>query len=454
MKRNQYNSPLVAECNTPTGKTLPMSELGLIPMARPTLAQLFAAAHAPQIAMAALIRLRWIAVVGQVLAVGGAQIFLGIPLPLMPIGIVIGLTALSNVFLVVWVRMGRARGWLVPGVLLLDILLLTALLFFTGGWRNPFSELYLVNLAMAVLVLRPRWAWVFVAIVGGCFGSLFVWHQPLVLPPSLPSWAMEAGQWAGLSLSAVLLAVFVGRVVRELHDREKELADARQRAARNAHLAALTTLAAGAAHELGTPLGTIAVVARELELAAATCSAGQEMVEDARLIREEVERCRGILARMRVDIAEDGDKNQGAVSVAELVGRVAADLEPGRRGRLDVELGGSGEERVGAARAVQQAVAVMVRNAFDACGNEDRVRLTAGCVDGRVRLEISDHGCGMSAEVLRRAGEPFFTTKPPGSGMGLGLFLVRLVAERYGGRLAIQSVEGEGTTCVLEMPLV
>jgi two-component system sensor histidine kinase RegB len=177
------------------------------------------------------------------------------------------------------------------------------------------------------------------------------------------------------------------------------------------------------------------------------------MVEDARLIREEVERCRGILSRMRVDIAEDGDKNQGAVSVAELVGRVAADLEPGRRGRLDVELGGSGEARVGAARAVQQAVAVMVRNAFDACGNEDHVRLTAGCVDGRVRLEISDRGCGMSAEVLRRAGEPFFTTKPPGSGMGLGLFLVRLVAERNGGRLAIQSVEGEGTTCVLEMPL-
>ena len=416
----------------------------------------------PLIVLTWLTRLRWIAVVGQVLAVAVSVALLGLRPPVWPIVAVVAVTVGSDAAAMAWVRAGRARraappSWIVPGLLLLDVALLTVLLYCTGGPDNPFCVLYLVHVAMAVTVLGLGWTWGVVGVAAACYGGLFFAHRPL-LPDGrqLPTGVREAGEWAAVVLVAALIAYFIGRVTRALRQRERELASARDRAARNEQLASLTTLAAGAAHELGSPLGTIAVVAREIEVG---LSDRPDAADDARLIRREVDRCRSILDRMRVDIVEEGHHDPAggsAVTVDELVALVRHDLDDDQAALLRVERSADAALPSAPAKAVRQALGVLVRNAFDAAPNGDPARagvtLTVRRRDGRVSFAVEDRGTGMPDDVLRRAGEPFFSTKPPGAGMGLGLYLVRLVADKYGGTFQISSTPNVGTRAVLTLP--
>ncbi len=441
---------------------------------RPAIYLLLASVHEPRIVLAALTRLRWLAVIGQLTATLAAILVLHLRLPLGPIAAIIFATAASNVALTLGLKLVRPPGWLVGAVLLLDVCLLSALLYFTGGSQNPFASLYLVHVAMAVIVLGAGWTWTVVATVAACYGVLFLWYQPLSSAQPLPLWAARAGDWTALVLVSVLIATFIGRVIRSLRQRERELAEAHERAANNEQLAALTTLAAGAAHELNTPLGTIAIVARELELSCEPMAARTAAVagdtagrpagmasadtlarsvrDDARLIRREVDRCRAILGRMRLDVDED-ITHRSQVSLAQLASRLRQDLRDEEAARLQVRCVPPTLTAMLPPRATEQALLVLLRNAFDASGSESQVWLDMAQRDDAVRFEVRDRGPGIPQEMLRRVGEPFFTTKQPGKGMGLGLFLVRLVAERCGGSFSLESRPGEGTRCVLEMPV-
>jgi two-component system sensor histidine kinase RegB len=407
-----------------------------------------------QIVLTWLTRLRWLAIAGQLLAVLVAHYALGLDFPLLPIALVILATVLSNAALLYWLRSHSPPPWIVPALLLLDVGLLTCLLYFTGGPANPFTSLYLVHIAMAVVVLGAGWTWLVVGATALSYMLLLYFHRDLAWSRPRPPWVDPVGNWVGLALVSVLIAYFIGRVQRSLRQREHELRAVREQATRNEQLAALTTLAAGAAHELGTPLATIALVAKELELTASTTSAtGPESVaEDARLIRKEVERCRAILDRMRVDLIEDLKQEPGPVHLNDLIDRMRQDLRPDEQARLQVRYADGIDMLLAPSRAVQQAVSVLLRNAFDATPAEQSVTLAVHRRDGHVAFEVQDKGHGMPEDVLRRAGEPFFTTKPPGKGMGLGLFLVRLVAEKVGGQFRLRSTPGQGTVSVLELP--
>jgi len=407
-----------------------------------------AAVNEPQIVLAALTRLRWLAVVGQLAATGLAVVVLRLRLPLAPIAVVIVVTGISNALLVGAPRLGKPPAWLIPAVLLLDVFLLTILLCLTGGPENPFSALYLIHVAMAVIVLQTGWTWVVVATVAACYGVLLAWRLPLSPPPA-PG-VLAIGNWVALVLVAVLAATFIGGVIRSLRLREHELASVRERAGRSEQLAALTTLAAGAAHELNTPLGTIAVVARELEVSCGPAATPESVLDDARLIRREVDRCRTILGRMRVDIGEDVSQHS-VLLLGELETRIRDSLGEQELSRLKVLRSDEIKAVQAPPRALEQALLVLLRNAFEASPQDGSVTLRIGRRDGHVRFEVRDSGCGMSQEMLRRAGEPFFTTKEPGKGMGLGLFLVRLVAQQCGATFSIDSNVGTGTTCVLEL---
>jgi len=406
----------------------------------------------PRIVLTWLALLRWLAVAGQVLATAAAAGVLDLRLPLAPIGAVIGVTLVSNVALVLWLRWREPHAALVPLVLLLDTGLLSVLLYFAGGAANPFSLLYLVHVAMAVVALEIVWTWIVLAAAAGCYLALFWWHVPLFSDESPPPTVQAAGQAMAFILVGVLIAYFTGRVTLALRKRERELAALREQAARSEQLAALTTLAAGAAHELGTPLGTIALIARELELAARNAGTSCELVEDAQIIRQEVERCRGILSRMRVDILEEPSDRSMPMSEDDLIEYLRLDLSDSEMARLRVECDRPLELRPLPGRAIQQALGVLVRNAFEASPPERAVSLSIERRDAKIVFRVEDAGAGMPPEVLRRAGEPFFTTKPGGRGLGLGLFLVRLVAERYGGAFRLSSREGEGTQSILELP--
>jgi two-component system sensor histidine kinase RegB len=407
------------------------------------------ALNEPQIVLAALTRLRWLAVIGQLAATVLAAAVLRLHIPLAPIVVVIVITALSNAMLAWLPAFARPPGWLVQVVLLLDVYLLTVLLYLTGGPENPFATLYLIHVAMAVIVLRSTGTWLVVATVAACYGILLHWHWKLEGLESQPN-IVAVGNWMALVLVSVLIATFIGRVIRSLRQREHELVSVRERAARSEQLAALTTLSAGAAHELNTPLGTIAVVAKELELSCNSHVPAESVLEDARLIRREVDRCQNILSRMRVDIEEEVSQRPG-ISFDELEGRLRESLDESERARLKVVR----DEQVSGVPAppiaIEQSLLVLLRNAFDASPADKTVTLVVRRTERRVRIEVRDEGCGMSEDLLRRAGEPFFTTKEPGRGMGLGLFLVRLVAQQCGATFAIDSTPGAGTTAVLEL---
>jgi two-component system sensor histidine kinase RegB len=416
---------------------------------RPIRFSRFLTEHAPHIAVGALIRLRWLAVVGQVAATLVAATLLHLTLPLTPIALLIGFTAFSNAGAVLAMRRGQPPSWLVQALLLLDVVSLTGLLYFTGGAANPFSMLFLVHITMAVTLLGSVWTWVVVAVALACYAALFAWYQPLVGLSAVAPHLMAIGHWLALALVAVLISVFIGRIEHSLRGREDELVDMRERATKNELLATLTTLAAGAAHELNTPLGTIAVVAKELEVSSGSATDAESVREDARLIRREVDRCREIINRLRLDVGEDVAQRK-PVAMAQLVKDIRGDLREEENARLRV-LVGSDVEAATAPRALEQAILVLLRNAFDASPTEAGVTLSIQRREGRIRIEVEDRGTGMSEDLLRRAGQPFYTTKEPGKGMGLGLFLVRLVAERCGAEFSLYSKLGEGTRCVLEL---
>jgi two-component system sensor histidine kinase RegB len=223
--------------------------------------------------------------------------------------------------------------------------------------------------------------------------------------------------------------------------------------AKKDRLASLVTLAAGAAHELGTPLGTIAVVAKELELYAAKIARDDSLLEDSRLIRTEVDRCREILRTMRAQGAEPGGEAVEAVAVQDLLESLGAEFPQPARSRLVLPKHADLPVLTIPRQAVLQALVALTRNALEASDPSAPVEVRVEPEGDLVRFLVVDHGRGMPSEILRRIGEPFFTTKEQSKGMGLGVFLVRTLAERLGGRLTFQSAESTGTTATLELPV-
>ena len=230
------------------------------------------------------------------------------------------------------------------------------------------------------------------------------------------------------------------------------LDEMRRRAMRSERLVSLTTLAAGAAHELSTPLATIAVAARELERAAAR-DTGAALADDARLIRTEVDRCQAILDQMSGRAGSRLEHMPEPLHVADAIDEAARGLPGNGAARVQIDAPASLPVVITSRDGLRQALSSLLANALEASPPGAPVEVTARADDDRraVRIDVHDHGPGMTAEVLARAGEPFFTTRGAGRGLGLGLFLARVFAERSGGALTIGS--GNGTVVTLDLPL-
>lgn len=407
---------------------------------------------APRLTLPWLIGLRWAALASQAVLVGVA-VWYGWLLAVNAAVMLWAVGILSNVALLVASRVSRADPKsLLGSALLVDVLLLSATLTVTGGPSNPFSVVYLVYVTLAAVALGAGWTWLIMGTAAGGYASLFAWHVPLsehlAHTGGLPSHL--AGMWLAFAVTAAVIAFFVTGLTRTLTHRERQLADMRQVAAKHERLASLTTLAAGAAHELATPLASIAVAARELERLASQ-SENTSLREDALLIRSQVDRCKVILDQMSGRASADWVESSHSVEATDVLRRVREGLTPARQVLCDVE-DSPGVCVVVPRGGLVQALLNLVRNAFDASPPESRVRIAVEATADRVRFIVRDDGAGMAPDVLARASEPFFTTKAPGAGFGLGLFLVRLFAERHEGSLAIDSVPGDGTTVALEFP--
>jgi two-component system, sensor histidine kinase RegB len=310
------------------------------------------------------------------------------------------------------------------------------------------------------VLLDAAWAWVVLATSLASFGALFALEHvgALRFLSALSHEQIMAlhvrGMWIAFSISAGLLVYIVQRVRRALTVVQQALADERSLSERKDRVASLATLAAGAAHELSTPLSTIAVVVKELQRSAARHDAPREAQEDLQLIREQVDRCRDILHHMSAQAGENAGEPFVDVTLARWVD-AALEFVP-RRDRVevgaDVDLAAYAVR--GPPRGLSRALRGLVKNALQASAEGALVRLRMTVEDGSARADVIDEGPGMAAEILSKAGEPFFTTKIPGEGMGLGLFLTQTLAAQLGGSLELRSTPGQGTAATLRLPVV
>jgi two-component system, sensor histidine kinase RegB len=400
-----------------------------------------------------LLRLRFATIAGQAVTIAVVRFGMGLPIPLAPLAAIVALEALSNVG---GLLLARARppqdAWLLA-VMAFDVLAFSALLYFTGGPENPFSFLYLVPIAIAAITLQSAWTWALVLLSLASSAVLYVQHRPLPMTGGhAQHMALHLrGMWVAFSVAAAFIVHFLLRVRRALATRDAELEASRNLASRQERLASLATLAAGAAHELATPLSTIAVVAKELERQIA--GAGLDPA-DARLMREEVERCRRILARMRVEAGDPSGERFARVSVRDLMADCFAAGLPDPDVTLSVDTASADAVTALPRHAFTQALRGLVDNARQAspAGTPVCVRVAAEPDWRGVVVEIADRGAGIPRAVLDHVGEPFFTTKPAGQGMGLGVFLARAIVERVGGELVIASAPGRGTTARVWLP--
>jgi two-component system sensor histidine kinase RegB len=260
------------------------------------------------------------------------------------------------------------------------------------------------------------------------------------------------GMWVAYAVAAGFIVYFVQRVTLALGERERQLAEARDLTARNEKLASLATLAAGAAHELSTPLSTIAVIAKELEHQLERNGGEQDAVADARLIREQVARCRDILVQMTADAGESMGEGSEEVSLEQLLHEAVDGLRNAGHIRLRIADGAAARLLMVPRSPVVHAIRNVLKNAQEASPEVQDIEVRVSSTTNECIVEVEDRGDGMPPEILGRACEPFFTTKEPGQGMGLGLFLSRAVLSRLGGRLDLSSQIGRGTTVRLFLP--
>lgn len=405
-----------------------------------------------------LVRLRWLALVGQAVTVAGAILGMGARVPLEVLGPCMGVTAATNAWVSwrIWSKQSLPAGT-APALVALDVVTLTVMLFWTGGAQSPFAVFYLLHVTIAAILLSPLAAAGCVVLAAAGFAGLFASPYALAEMGGRVAENPTAAQAKGLAVALVVaggfLAFFAGKLRAELVRREAELAEARMQRVRDERFASLVTLSAGVAHELATPLATIAVAARELESGRCGVCGEAAALDDARLIRAEVERCRGVIEKLSDQATQGSGDEMGVLPLAELRTRLAEFASAEVLRRVEVMVTPPDAAVLVPVEPLLQAVAVLLKNGVEADPRGGRVTLRVECGQAELQCEVRDQGEGMTPEVQARAGEPFFTTKEPGRGMGLGLFLVRMFTERVGGTFAIESLSGRGTIARLVVPL-
>lgn len=396
-----------------------------------------------------LLVLRWLAILGQTVTVVVASFVLGLRIELGLCFLAIGSSVLSNMIaMTVFPPNQRLHDWDAMLTLLFDLTQLAFLLFLTGGLNNPFALLILAPVTISASALSMRSTLILGTTAVVLISLVAYQNVPLRMPDGevieLPP-IFRAGFWVAIVIGIVFLSAYARRVTREIHTMSQALLATQTALAREQKLTDLGGVVAAAAHELGTPLATIKLVSTEL---AEELEDHPELAEDARLIREQADRCRDIMRDM--GRAGKDDRHMHSAPLGAVV-REAAEPHMGRGAAVHLEFepreGGPDAQPVIYRRPeIIHGLRNLVQNAVD-FANDD-VWVEGRWDEATISLRLTDDGPGFPADLLGRLGDPFLkrrksareaSRRPEYEGMGLGLFIAKTLLERSGATVTFRN---------------
>ena len=399
-----------------------------------------------------LFLLRSLMITGVLLAVLVMYFVASLALPLGPLLLIIGCLVLVNLW--TWRRI-RSQVHIHDEEffiqLTIDVLALTGVLYFTGGATNPFAWIFLIPLIIAATVLSTKATWLMAALTTTCYSSLMFFYQPLSSGAHMhadDNFAQHVfGMWFGFVLSAALIAWFVVGMANTLRKRDQMLAEAREQALRDQQLVALGTLATGAAHELGTPLATMAVVTRELERA----DVSESMKRKLHILRDQIGRCKQALSVISASAGE-ARAESGSLIQVDVFLKTVIDEWRSQRLEADVEMqltDGPSSAHIVDEHTLHQSLINILNNAADV--SPDPLLFRGRWDQDQLEIDILDRGPGLHPTTVANLGQQKASHKE--YGMGLGLFLTHATIQRLGGNIALFDREGGGTCTRIRLPL-
>lgn len=378
-----------------------------------------------------------------------------IPLPYAPL--ISAIAALGLFSLIAWWRLRKTTQTSQRELvlqLLGDIAALSLLFYFSGGYSNPFIWMYLLPITVAAVALRATYAWLIASLSITCYTLLMFYHVPLShlhmhMRDDAKLDIHLVGMWIGFVVSSVIVAIFISRIGQNLRDYDNKIADVREKALESERMLALGTLATSAAHELGTPLATMAVVSKELTKEYAN---QPELLAQLSILQKQVSRCKEILSSITRSAGQArADAGQGLPLRAFLQDTIQRWRDTRPVTELVVSMHDNVfDPTVAMDRTLTQAIQNMLDNAADE--SPERVLFDAEWNEKSLKIQIRDFGKGLSAETKNQLGTPFFTSKNE-QGMGLGVYLTQTTLARYGGELSLNNHFEGGVLTIINLPL-
>jgi len=381
-----------------------------------------------------------------------ALFYLHIPLPKYPVAFAVSGMLLLN--LITLLRLNRHNRHVndqeVLLQLLADLAALTVLFYYTGGYSNPLVWMYLLPLTVAAVALKRQYAWLLAAVAIACYSLLVFYYVPLshLHMHDIAGKTLDihlVGMWIGFVVSAGIIAFFVTKIGQSLREYDQLMASMRERSLESERVLSLGTLAASAAHELGTPLSTMAVVSKEL---ANDLAHQPEQLQQLEILRTQINRCKEILSSITRNAGQsraDAGYGSGLREFLHEVIQRWRDTRPATELVISV-CNHSSNPQIFTDRTLIQALQNLLDNAADA--SPERILLNANWDADTLEISIRDFGSGITEEIKKQLGRPFFSSKNE-NGMGLGVYLTQMTLARLGGELSISNhAEGGALTLV------
>lgn len=403
-----------------------------------------------------LVWLRWGAIIGQLIVFLIAQFVLKMGLDAKAFAVLSLLGIVLNLLPTLLNRYLHDRS-IIKLIIISDLILLTLMLYYYGGHTNPFSTVYLIHVVLTALSLGQIWSWVVFVLSALAYAVLSFYYIPVASldlhQHSQQTFSLHLnGMLLAFTLIGALLTYFLSRLTSELSKQSEQILRLTKQSADQHKLIALTNLAAGAAHELRTPLATILIANHEMHRSVQIRNASDPILQDIKLISAELERCHAILNSMAINCGELSGESAKVIELNTLAETLVSYWSNRSKGLEFILTNNCTNLSITTfEQALLNSLNALIKNGYEA--NSPKLELKIEKEGDNIVFHVVDFGEGISSDVIDRIGEPFFSLKPPGHGMGLGLFLVKLYAARVNGSFTFCSKLRQGSSAKLTIPI-